>query len=424
MTAIHCTLVGFRHHAWQGTLLAQRLAEAPGSRVVLMRDSENHRNAEAAVACVGAEVVAYVTNDECHRIAAYLDDTEYGLLYGCITQVNVGDQRCTASIEVARPVAVSPAPGDGSFEEWDTQWAALPLVRMGDADLQMLMLERDILCMLHRADAPMALLIGELDKYLLLTPLDISGEATACRRQIADLLSASPDAALRVYGQRLEVAITAMGSNETCERTARHISEERPRGPHFQDMVQRYHAVSRELLGEALDAFPHHLHREYTLSVPDFVSIAYYLRVPRHALRRFVSCELLLAALTHQPDGSGASQRMRQAVAEYVHRIDSCVTPQWQPRIDALWQTLVTALADRLARLNGAKDTLFNARLVCMVIGRLIERGVYDASVTQAEYGRRLALGSRDMRPSVNRALTGDDHLRSLVDHLVAQAQG
>ena len=145
MTAIHCTLVGFRHHAWQGTLLAQRLAKAPGSRVVLMRDSENHRNAEAAVACVGAEVVAYVTNDECHRIAAYLDDTEYGLLYGNITQVNVSDQRCTASIEVERPVDVAPAPGDGSFDEWDSQWADLPLVRMGDADLQMLMLERDIL---------------------------------------------------------------------------------------------------------------------------------------------------------------------------------------------------------------------------------------------------------------------------------------
>ncbi len=115
---------------------------------------------------------------------------------------------------------------------------------------------------------------------------------------------------------------------------------------------------------------------------------------------------------------------MRQAVAEYVRRIDSCATPQWQPHIAGLWQALVSALADRLARLNGAKDTLFNARLVCMVIGRLIERGVYDASVTQAEYGRRLALGNRDMRSSVNRALTGDDALRNLVDHLVAQVQG
>ena len=189
-------------------------------------------------------------------------------------------------------------------------------------------------------------------------------------------------------------------------------------------MAQRHQAISRELLAQALDAFPHHLHREYTLSIPDFVSIAYYLRVPRHALRRFVSCELLLGALTRQADGSGASQRMRQAVAEYVRRIDSCATPQWQSHIDDLWQTLITALADRLARLNGAKDTLFNARLVCMVIGRLIERGVYDASVTQAEYGRRLALGSRDMRSSVNRALTGDDSLRHLVDRLVAQVQG
>lgn len=421
MTAIHCTLVGFRHHAWQGTLLAQRLAKAPGSRVVLMRDSENHRNAEAAVACVGAEVVAYVTNDECHRIAAYLDDTEYGLLYGNITQVNVSDQRCTASIEVERPVDVAPAPGDGSFDEWDSQWADLPLVRMGDADLQMLMLERDILSMLHQSTAATAPLISELDKYLQQTPLDISGEATVCRRQIADLLGASPDDTLRAYGQRLEVTITAMGSNEACERTARHISDECPRSARFQAMAQRHHTVSRELLAQALDAFPHHLHREYTLSIPDFVSIAYYLRVPRHALRRFVSCELLLEALTRQADSPGDRQRMRHAVAEYVRRIDSCATPLWQSHIVGLWQTLITALADRLARLNGAKDTLFNARLVCMVIGRLIERGVYDATVTQAEYGRRLALGSRDMRSSVNRALTGDEHLRSLVDHLVDQ---
>ena len=85
MISIHCTLVGFRHHAWRGTQLEERLARAIGQEVVLMRDRENHRNPEAAIACIDSEVVAYVNNDDCHRIATYLDATEYGLLYGVIT---------------------------------------------------------------------------------------------------------------------------------------------------------------------------------------------------------------------------------------------------------------------------------------------------------------------------------------------------
>ena len=57
-----------------------------------MRDRENHRNPEAAIACIDSEVVAYVNNDDCHRIAAYLDATEYGLLYGVITAADGGGQ--------------------------------------------------------------------------------------------------------------------------------------------------------------------------------------------------------------------------------------------------------------------------------------------------------------------------------------------
>ena len=87
MISIHCTLVGFRHHAWRGTQLEERLARAIGQEVVLMRDRENHRNPEAAIACIDSEVVAYVNNDDCHRIAARDLDycyLEVHLLFGQI----------------------------------------------------------------------------------------------------------------------------------------------------------------------------------------------------------------------------------------------------------------------------------------------------------------------------------------------------
>ena len=136
MTSIHCTLVGFRHHAWRGTQLEERLARAIGREVVLMRDRENHRNPEAAIACIDSEVVAYVNNDDCHRIAAYLDATEYGLLYGVITAADAHSCRCHAEMEVDKEIYIEPLMSDGRYDEWDEAWSHIPIARLGDDELR------------------------------------------------------------------------------------------------------------------------------------------------------------------------------------------------------------------------------------------------------------------------------------------------
>ena len=101
-----------------------------------MRDRENHRNPEAAIACIDSEVVAYVNNDDCHRIAAYLDATEYGLLYGVITAADTHSCRCHAEIEVDKEIYIEPLMSDGRYDEWDEAWSHIPIARLGDDELR------------------------------------------------------------------------------------------------------------------------------------------------------------------------------------------------------------------------------------------------------------------------------------------------
>lgn len=170
---------------------------------------------------------------------------------------------------------------------------------------------------------------------------------------------------------------------------------------------------------QALKAMPHGLHDEYRLSVADFVSRAYYLQIPRRILRRFVSGELLLDRLVHADAADGANEEIRLAAIEYISRANPYITPGWLSRADALWSDIIEQYALRLTRLNGAKDTLFNARFICQVMGRLIDLGIYDDAVSQAEYGRRMALNGRDMRSSINRALIDDEETRRAIGMMV-----
>ena len=170
---------------------------------------------------------------------------------------------------------------------------------------------------------------------------------------------------------------------------------------------------------QALKAMPHGLHDEYRLSVADFVSRAYYLKIPRRILRRFVSAELLLDRLVHADAADGANEEIRLAAIEYISRANPYITPGWLSRADALWSDIIEQYALRLTRLNGAKDTRFNARFVCQVMGRLIDLGIYDDAVSQAEYGRRMALNGRDMRSSINRALIDDEETRRAIGMMV-----
>lgn len=145
----------------------------------------------------------------------------------------------------------------------------------------------------------------------------------------------------------------------------------------------------------------------------------YYRQIPARVLRRFLSGVLLLECLRGRLAADGDRQRRQREVAEYVARIESCASAAWRGRTQLLWQRITDAYDSRLAKLNGAKGTRFNARFVCNVVGRLIDLGVYTAEVSQAEYGRRLAVGGKDMRPSVNKGLADEATVKTFVDALV-----
>ena len=424
MIRIECTLVGFRHHAWQGDGLDRHLAEARGKRVVLMRDEGNDRNRCATVVCIDSEVVGYVANDQCHVTSAYLACGTVGLLYGQVTDVDVPNRRCTATIEVEEEVAVRPIEADTAFEAWDRAHGQLPVMRFDDTELRLMMLQRDIVHLLTTHHGLDDTLRTNLEAYCRLCPYDVSREATQCRRQIADLLAASPHTAVRAWAKRIEVLITGMGSDETTEAVARYIRVQLPRRRVFADMARRYACTDPTGVEQALRSFPYGLYAEYEVSPTDFVSMLYYRQIPARVLRRFLSGVLLLECLRGRLAADGDRQRRQREVAEYVARIESCASAAWRGRTQQLWQRIADAYDSRLAKLNGAKGTRFNARFVCNVVGRLIDLGVYTAEVSQAEYGRRLAVGGKDMRPSVNKGLADEATVKTFVDALVRGTDG
>lgn len=318
MIRIECTLVGFRHHAWQGDGLDRHLAEARGKRVVLMRDEANDRNRCATVVCIDSEVVGYVANDQCHVTSAYLACGTVGLLYGQVTDVDVPNRRCTATIEVEEEVAVTPIEADAAFETWDKAHSLLPVMRFDDTELRLMMLQRDIVHLLATHRDLDDTLRTNLEAYCRLCPYDVSREATQCRRQIADLLAASPHSAVRAWAKRVEVLITGMGSDETTEAVARYIRVQLPRRRVFADMARRYACTDPTEVEQALRGFPYGLYAEYEVSPTDFVSMLYYRQIPARVLRRFLSGVLLLECLRGRLAADGDRQRRQREVAEYV----------------------------------------------------------------------------------------------------------
>lgn len=419
MNKINCTLVGFRHHAWRGMTLGNRIAHAQGRPVMLMRDSENHRNSNAAVACIDSEVVAYVSNDECHRIGSYIDTTQYGLLYGHITSVDASQYRCTAQIEVDRTIEETPATADTGFAQWDADYSHIPTARLTDEELRLHMLQRHLLTQFSCQHEVSDLLVNDIELYITMTRYDISAEATQARRAITQLLLSSYLETLRRYGQRMEAAITAMGNNDVCADIARHLTHLYAQSSAITEMMRHHGAIERSALEQALMAMPHSLHSEYRLSVADFVSRAYYLQIPRRVLRRFICGELLLYHTTKAIAQGSMNSEIISAAKEYINRISTHLTTAWQDRATALWHEILQHFAPRIVKLNGVKDSAFNARFICQVVGRLIDLGVYDDTISQAEYGRTLALNGKDMRSSINRGLIDDTDARCAISQMV-----
>lgn len=322
-------------------------------------------------------------------------------------------------MEVDKEIYIEPLMSDGRYDEWDEAWSHIPIARLGDDELRQDMLQRHVLAKLSHHTAASDNLCRDIERYMQGMRYDLSGEASQTRRTIADRLLASGDERLAEYGRRMEVTITEMGNNEVCADIAHHITRRLAQSAGVADALRHIGGIDRHEMEQALKAMPHGLHDEYRLSVADFVSRAYYLQIPRRILRRFVSGELLLDRLVHADAANGANEEIRLAAIEYISRANPYITPGWLSRADALWSDIIEQYALRLTRLNGAKDTLFNARFVCQVMGRLIDLGIYDDAVSQAEYGRRMALNGRDMRSSINRALIDDEETRRAIGMMV-----
>lgn len=107
----------------------------------------------------------------------------------------------------------------------------------------------------------------------------------------------------------------------------------------------------------------------------------------------------------------------------YVALVEQHATDGWRGHVVELWRRLTDEYASRLMELNGAKQTTFNRRFVCQVVGGLIAEGVYRANVPQTEYGRLLAHEGKDMRSSVNRGLTDEREVRDRVRQLMADVR-
>ena len=142
------TIVGLRHHEWQGDGLSERLRQAPGKRVVLVNDECNEWNREATVAWIDTRKVGYVKNDECHESTGYCRLMAEHLLQGRVRAVDVEHRRLTVTVGVGDGLTVSEPAEDSEYDAWYEQSGALPELGLTHDEQRLHMLQYDLTALL------------------------------------------------------------------------------------------------------------------------------------------------------------------------------------------------------------------------------------------------------------------------------------
>ena len=418
-------IVGLRHNAWKGNGLAQRMREAEGKRVVLMREEMNDWDREATAAYIDTEMVGYVSDAQCRRSSAYCDMADGQLLEGLVTAVDSEHHQLMVTVAVSGELP-NLQEDTTPYERWERSYNQLPLMRKTPDEQRLLLLRRDLLRLLRQGTPLNDTLRRNLQVYEELMPRDISREATDDRHQIVVLLLQSTDGELRRWGRSLEIASTTLGSPEARQRLADYIFHQLPQSDVFHQMAVRHATIDMATLESQLKEFPHHLYDEYCLSATDFVSKLYYRRIPSQALRYFLSGVLLLEHLRGRtPTAATLSSRQQQAVddaLQYVGRIAHHAAPAWQGHLDRLWQQLTADYAERIADVQRIRQGTFNRRFVCRLVGTLLAMNVYCQEVPQTEYTRLLEGSNRsNLRKEVNQGVDDEStrlYLRQLLKSL------
>ena len=422
MTTKNYTIVGLRHNDWQGDGLDARLQAAVGSRVVLMPDETNNWNHESTAAYIDTDMVGYVHNDWCRETTAYCNQSATGLLEGTVVGCDIKHYRLTVSLCVGGNLPATPD-DTGIYEQWERNYRIIPLMGYTGSERRLQMLRSDLLMLLNGSRQSDGDLYRDLEVYEQLMGCDVSREAVDDRSRIVRLLQQSDHDLLRRWGDRLDVAVTTLGSPEARQQLSYFLFAELTDTKEFRHMVAHHRHIDLVQLEEQLRMFPHRLYDEYCLSKVDFASKLYYSRVPSRTLRYFLSGLLLLDQLR----GSSAAVDQHQQAAvgdalQYVSRIRHCVASDWTGRIDALWKRLTAQYAQRFSETQ-AKNTTFNRRFTCQLVGTLLAQGVYRPDITQTEYTRLLEGSSRSsLRKDINQGVS-NDAIRQSVRQLLNEKQ-
>lgn len=386
---------------------------------MLIREEDNDRNSDATVGFIDGKKVCYVANDECHDSSLYLQNSPFGVLEGVVSKVDTANKRCKADFYVDENVKITPPNEDYAFQEWEERYKDIPLMRTDAVEQRLTMLQRHIEMTLANGATFNKALKDEFDDYIGITRLDISREATQSRRRIANLMLQSHDQKIRSLGEKLELIITKMGGDTTCAALVRYIARELPARKPFDDMTKRNSNFNQLRLEEAMAAFPYHLYDEYHISQPGFVSRLYYRKIPGRILRRFLSGLLLLEWLKNHISATCQQAEITNRVQNFVSSISSYATEPWKDRVGNLWRAITNKYYERMAQTGRAKDTSFNARLVCSIVGHLITIGVYDRQTSQTHYAQLLKLNGKDMRTNINKGLADHNDVKKFVNNLV-----
>ena len=409
------TIVGLRHHAWQGEALSRRLSQAAGKRVVLTSDDDNPWNGEATLAWIDIEPVGHVKNDECHEATAFCRQMEEHVLQGRVTRVDVEHRQLEVTVGVADGMTAADSPRDEQYDAWYASASGVPELGATHDEQRLHMLQYDLAALLTADEGLDDNLRRELEVYESLMTLDISREATLYRHRIVNLMLRSRHADVRAWGRRMDYAVTAMGAPETAQQLGANLCSLLPSTRLFADLLQRSAQTDLSALEAHLRRFPHGLYQDYASSPATLMAKLYYRRVPRHPLRRFLTGLLLLDRLR-----GGLSQTLghEQAVSDmldYVAQIDHCATPQWQGQTDGLWRRIAALYRDRITDTHGAKATTFNRRFTCQLVGTLLQLGVYRKDVYQTDYTCLLEGDRRSsLRKNINQGVDDGETRQTL----------
>ena len=306
MYQIEFKIVGLPYHAWGDERLGERVRTALGKRVTLTHDCDNEKNPEATMVVIDTQFVGYVSNEQCHVVSRYCDESVTKTLQAVVVDYEARDEHFAlwARAEVEKSMDMDAVGEHAEARLWSEKYSWLAMMPKSDDARRLKALVGEIKRVLLNGEGMEGENKRVFDAYLRDCRWDVSWEATQEREELQRLSAESEHEDMREWSRRLSGVMTKMGSEQHLEEIYVRVFEETKRSRAFQKLHRMHEDLEHGALRQALMRFPGWMYQYFgKMEKWEYMSTLYYMRLPEAALMRFVTGVLMEQELMAKAKG-------------------------------------------------------------------------------------------------------------------------